>query len=613
MVGALSLIAGLILLAVPATLLPPTLRVRGGLARAVAGMLVAAAEIVLLTEVLSLVDAWRAGWMLSVEILAAAAAGAIWWVRGRVPLGIAVPGFARVRGAARRNPLAATAVGLALVALAVQSVLAVAALPNNSDSMTYHLARIAYWLQFDSVLHFDLGTARQLAAAPNAEYIQGWTLLLGDSVRLPALVQWAAAFGLGASVALGSRVLGFGRPAAAFAGAVFVLLPQPLLQATTTQNDLTGAFFMLAAVVFAVRAIRDRHLGEITIASVAMALAIGTKGTTLIAGFSILLLIAAALAAYRPPPRFIGRATAIAVAGFVLFGAFNYVLNYNTYSDPLGPITESTGRSGGSTFDNGIRVIWSYADSPGVSIPVLSDALERTGEALFSGVKINSFQSFGLDSRIQEDFSSYGLFGLLIFLPLLVIVLARPRSPTAWRLLAAASLLYILVFILSSGSNPFVGRVLMPAMALGAPLIALLYRRPAIATIALVLVVLNAVPVVLANQSKPLLTDPDIGNVFSLDDRLLQTTNRPAMREPLAALDAELEPDTPIGLVRGGGSWEFLFFGPDLERRVVPLTPGEASQETIAELGLGAIVFADVSPPAGVDAEPIGDGYWLLR
>jgi hypothetical protein len=153
----------------------------------------------------------------------------------------------------------------------------------------------------------------------------------------------------------------------------------------------------------------------------------------------------------------------------------------------------------------------------------------------------------------------------------------------------------------------------MPGMALGAPLIALLYRRPGLATVALAVAVLNAVPVVVANQSKPLLTEPDQANVFSLDRQFLQTLNRPDMREPLAALAAEIDPDTPIGLVRGDNTWDYLFFGPNITRRVVPLGAEDATPETLQALGLGAIVFANVAPPPTVEAEPIGEGYWLLR
>jgi hypothetical protein len=126
-----NLIAGLALLAVPAFLVPGLLGVRGGLARGVSGLVTAAAVIGLGTELLSLVDAWRSGWMLLFLLVATAGSVAAWSLGGRAAVEITVPGAARIKRAARANPLAATAVGIALLALAVQAILAVAGAPTT--------------------------------------------------------------------------------------------------------------------------------------------------------------------------------------------------------------------------------------------------------------------------------------------------------------------------------------------------------------------------------------------------------------------------------------------------------------------------------------------------
>lgn len=54
------------------------------------------------------------------------------------------------------------------------ALLAVSALryaPNNWDSMTYHLARVAHWIQGRSVEAFPTSIPRQVALGPGAEYL----------------------------------------------------------------------------------------------------------------------------------------------------------------------------------------------------------------------------------------------------------------------------------------------------------------------------------------------------------------------------------------------------------------------------------------------------------
>lgn len=155
-------------------------------------------------------------------------------------------------------------------------VIAIAAPPNNWDSMTYHMARVANWAAHGSIAHYPTNIVRQLVLSPWAEYaILNAQVLSGGSDRWAMLVQWGA-FGICALVV--SMILREQRypGRTQYAGALFVLtIPMAILQSTSTQNDLAAAAWITAFVYFVMKPDRDFWF-----AAIALGLAVNTKGTT---------------------------------------------------------------------------------------------------------------------------------------------------------------------------------------------------------------------------------------------------------------------------------------------------------------------------------------------
>src|ERR1051325_2425451 len=265
-------------------------------------------------------------------LIGAAAAVAGWFATGRPR----PPGLPSPRGLRGLSGPVAVIVGLAVLALAVQAYVGARVAQNNWDSMGYHLSRSAYLLQYHSIAQFPGASREQAAAAPDGEVLQALTMMMSGTDRWVASVQWLALVGIGLAVFSGARLLRFGREPSAFAACLFVLLPEPLLQSTTTQNDLIEAFFIAAAAFFVVRGLRDRSRGDVAVAALAMAIAVGTKGTAFIAGTALAVLGVAALIAWRPPARFIALAGAQALLALIALGAYNYLLNLRNRGGPLG-------------------------------------------------------------------------------------------------------------------------------------------------------------------------------------------------------------------------------------------------------------------------------------
>jgi hypothetical protein len=500
---------------------------------------------------------------------------------------------------------------LALAALGVELLLALAVRPNNWDSMTYHLARVAYWLQQDGLEHFHNGTVRQLANPINVEVLQAAAIELFETDRAATLVQWVALPGLATAIFCGARLVGFSVPAAVFAGALFTLLPQPVMQATSTQNDLMAGLFIAATLVFGARGLRDRHHGELAVAALALGLAVGAKGTSLFALPAIALVLAVAVFAFRPPLRLVAWAAGLGLAGLIALGAFNYALNLDTYGDPLGGLDTTSGGRVSTVQGNLLRVGWSFADTPGIDARWLSLAVDRPAQFVFGEQDSRWFTWYGPDTSIQEDTIGYGLVCFLLLPILLAVALFHPRSRPGWRVLAAAALLYLLVLSIYKEHDPWIARLAMPMVILAAPLFALLYARGWLRTLAVALAVASAAPALLTNPQKPLLVADGERTAFDYTDVERQTFIRPELRQVLAALNASIEPGEPLGLVRDADSWDYVFFGTDPERRVVPLQAEEATPERMRSEGLAGVVYANVEPPAGPSLE-LAPGYWLV-
>lgn len=122
--------------------------------------------------------------------------------------------------------------------------------PNNYDSMSYHMARVAHWAQNGNVEFYPTGIARQLFSSPFAEYLILHTYVLQGSDLWANSIQWAALVG---NLVLIVRIIGHmggHRLQQAMGVLVYLLNPMVIFQSTTTQNDLLAGFFVLASFYF---------------------------------------------------------------------------------------------------------------------------------------------------------------------------------------------------------------------------------------------------------------------------------------------------------------------------------------------------------------------------
>lgn len=190
--------------------------------------------------------------------------------------------YARAKGLSRSEKVLLLWIA---VSLAVTLSIAIVAPPNNYDSMTYHMSRVAHWWADRSIAFYPTNIQRQLFINPLAEYmVLQFFVLGGGSDHLANLVQWFSFAGCALAVSLLVRRLGAGSFAQCAAAFIVLTTPICILEATSTQTDLVCALLTLATLCFLLR-------GRTLMTGLSLGLAVLTKSSAGLFVFPFLLVL----------------------------------------------------------------------------------------------------------------------------------------------------------------------------------------------------------------------------------------------------------------------------------------------------------------------------------
>ena len=625
MIGPPAFALGLFLMGVGAVATAAALKLTGRAEFVLAALISAAGSIVAIFHVLSAFDRLDPELILVGQALLALGALGAWLVRGRPdPPGGWVCSTAELAGTARAHPALAVLTAVVTIALVIELVLGLLVAPNNWDAMSYHLSRAAYWLQYRSVGGFDGAGVRQLGAPPNGEMLQAWTMALWGTDRLAQIVQWVALLGLITAVFAGARALGFDRPAAVLAAALFASMPQPIMQASSAQNDLIVTFFVACAALFAATGLRRQSVTRLLVAAVALALAIGTKRVGLIALVPLAILLLPALGALGSSKRTRVAGIAVLLGLGVAVGSLSYALDTQATQalyEPLGSHLADVS----ALPANVTRVMWSFVDLPGIQVPLAEPAIEEVARAVAGGLEIapqkdplrwDPYAAEGflltVDRRVNEDTSAFGVIGLFVLLPLLLFVAFSRRSLPSHRLVAVAALAYIIVAAAVIPYHPWVARLLLPGVALGAPLLATVAQHRRLQAVVAAVAVLALIPLLAFNERKRLVPSGGQESVLTLNRLEQQTVARPGLRKVLERVERRLPEDAAVGFAGHEYSWDYPLFGNDPRRRLVRMNGFEV-RSRLARGDLQAVFLSEVAPPRlGLPRRRLGPGYYLV-
>jgi 4-amino-4-deoxy-L-arabinose transferase-like glycosyltransferase len=164
--------------------------------------------------------------------------------------------------------------------LAMTALVAFLAPPNTFDSLNYHLARVAHWVQNQSIRHYMTGLDIQNNNPPGAELILLNIFALTGGDRLVNFAAWAASLGSVVGVSWIGFNLGANRSGQQLAAVFAVTLPMGIAQASSTMNDYVVAFWLVCVAAEIVSFYKDNGPVALLFAGLAAGEAFLTKGTS---------------------------------------------------------------------------------------------------------------------------------------------------------------------------------------------------------------------------------------------------------------------------------------------------------------------------------------------
>lgn len=478
-------------------------------------------------------------------------------------------------------------IGLTIV---INGILSVVVPQNNFDAMTYHLARIGYWIQHQSLLPWETPNFRQVAWPFNAELLAAQSVLFLHSDRLTGLVQWFSyIFGI-LLVYSFARLMQSSRLASLFAALVWSTFPLVVLESSTTQNDLVVAVFFLVSVYFYLLGWKKENTSNFIPAGLALGLALGTKLTAIFAlpGLFLVTLFLAGknLSKNRKKLIILGAWFTI---GLALLGSFTYLQDLFLYRYPFGPSELGTGSSANL---QGGPVKWKYflltylyhgIDFSGFPQPIsnfLNPIKRDIGWRVFNKLNFSScgqmppyspYQILGMVPRLHEDFSGFGAISFS-FLPISSVIFIiegwRKKNFVFW-VLFTVGITYTLIIIFQ-GWTPHRHRYFILGVTALAPSISWWFSRPKWAFILGSLALMIACNTTLFNESKPLMGDNAIWGKDHLD---LRTKNHPITYPLFQAFEKEVPSKSKVALFLGKNGYDRLFFGEFFDRQVFQSDP----------------------------------------
>ncbi len=455
--------------------------------------------------------------------------------------------------------------GCVLVATLTLLVALVAA-PNNWDAMTYHMARVGFWVQAGGIDYHAAYNLNRDYQAPLASYAMLNLFLLGHSDQLVNLVDWASFAGTILVASLVAAQLGAGRIGQGVTALVVATMPMAILQATSSQNHIVVAYWVicLAAIVLALR--DDAHWRRVAEAGLCLGLAMATKGSAY-AFAGPFVLWACLLAVRRFGVRALPRIALVGALGAAL-SVPTLVRNLAVFGAPLGPSAEIAAMFVPSAITPGTLVERALQEvSLQLGTPIR--AVDRILEAGFE--KITSV--LGLDMRdprvvqptvpwsqphmsLNED-NAGNLLAFLLLLGVAAVVVARHRGlPLRYLLAVSGACILYLALLRFTVWN---ARWSLALLILAAPLAGVAvdaWRRSLIALLAAILLV-GSVPWLFRSYNRPLI---GTGSVLTTDRTTQYFAMRPELQAPYLDVGGRIQASgcRDVGYaLRADEAWEY--------------------------------------------------------
>jgi len=406
---------------------------------------------------------------------------------------------------------------LAIVMLITLSV-AVVSPPNNWDSLTYHMARVAEWIEHQNISFYPTSITRQNYQMPLAEFAILHLQLLAETDRFANMVQWISFWVSIALVTLIAKELGGSFRTQLISAVIGATIPMAILQSSSTQNDLVTSAFCLSFAYFFLKFIKKANMGDVLFSSASLGLALLTKGTSFIYCSAIGVALTAAYLFQSGTEK--KRLTKMGILVFtaalgVVISLPHLSRNYVLYGNFLSNETSLYNNhelSVSGLMSNIIRNGALHLGTPSRQANHITYDLVET----ILGEELNNPKTTFMDSefiipfaRHEDDAGNLPHFLLICFaIPFLAVTHLSEKRTVCWY--AATIVMAALLYCVVLKWQPWASRLHTPLFMLAAPLIALVmsglrwlsWKRQLFTVL---LLFLYSIPFLVLNASRPLI------------------------------------------------------------------------------------------------------------
>lgn len=522
--------------------------------------------------------------------------------------------------------------GLVIIAVTV---------PHESDSLGYHLARVAYYYQHGNLHFFEANYWAIVVHPTNPAILMLYTFVAsGRNESLLPLAQWIAYAVSIASVYGIARRLGCSRPWSLLGASLFALLPDALLESTTAVNDLILTAYFACAVLFLMEFMQTTRCRNLALAAASVALALGVKSSAVLClpAFLVLCVFAVVKRGRRARTRVVHGLVMLALGFSLAAAAFDlpsgYWANWRRFGNPAGPrsIVLSHSFAGDRPLEaakygslNLLRYGFDFLSLDGLSFDPaarfqqwargpLVRACELYGLFLESPTGNRSPFSFDRRPQSHEDYAYWGILGF----GLLWIAVARAAFGRIDAAPAIGLGWSVLVFLLSqsflAAYDPWRGRYFIIGGVLACPVAACVMGQAGrgFRAFALMMVVLGCVSAwsgFIIRNSFVVRSGYSLLHPNRLQEML---ADRQELLAPFAKFDRLVPLDATVAMAAPPDSCEYALFGSKFQRRLLPVSSFLGRKLPIPPEAQYYLYKSDSSAQPGIDAN-LGDGWYLRK
>ena len=450
--------------------------------------------------------------------------------------------------------------------------------PNNYDSMTYHLPRVIHWIDNQSINHYATNIFRQLYQPPFSEFLILNDYLIFNSDLFSSFIQFSFLIFSVLVIINILRISGFNKLNLSLIICLIISIPELILQASSTQNDIVVSYFILNSVYYLLLMTKKLNLTFLIGFSVSIGLGVLTKATAYIFFFPILLFFLYTILNNKENHlKF--KLISLSVSSFIVlainFGHFyrNFLLSESIlgtnkeeskmYSNiNLGPITTISNFVKNTAIHFNNFKMNNFVDS------IIYDLFNLFGVGINNnGVNFGNI-TYSVGNKFlptHEDYAANTIHLILIFISIIYMFSLKFRKNLSNKIIEVITTIVVIQFFLFCFYlkwQPWHTRLQLPIFLFAIPIvyffiIKIIVNDVLLKTICFFLI-FNSFFIVLFNETRPLIKSSYSTNFFFNGGRFKNYfTNRPDLYLEYKVMSKKLKESKNIGLILNSDDYEY--------------------------------------------------------